>query len=117
MDVQTARSRTSEVPIAELDGGVMHKSPMGDNMVESYPCTREQWPIVHRTRNGNSDLQSELLQILSFNSCSSFWASVREYYYVWSYFTFTRSAPSQRKPKFTFSYVQTHRRFNPTTTA
>ena len=58
MDGQTARSQSSEVPTAELDGGVNHKSPMNDDEVESYPCTREPWAIVHRTRNGKSDPQS-----------------------------------------------------------
>jgi hypothetical protein len=68
MYVQTARPQKSEVPNAELDGGVRHNSPVSGNGVESDSCTREQWPIIHRTRNGNRDPRNELLQILSLSS-------------------------------------------------
>jgi hypothetical protein len=74
MNVQTARPQSSKVPNVELGGDVIYKSPMGDNE------TKEQWPVVHRTRNGNRDPQNELLQILNPNSHSFFRESVGEYY-------------------------------------
>ena len=73
---QTARPQSSKVPNAELDGDVIFKSPLGDNE------TMERWRVVHRPRNGNGDLQNELLQILNSSSHTPFWESDREYYYA-----------------------------------